>query len=183
MNIQPASLPHFFLKPGDMAFAEQSCVISTLLGSCVAITMTSRRLGIGAICHALLPACQDRNRCNGCTELFRHVECSIRGMVEAFLVRGVPCSGIEAKLFGGADMFRTDTARDGGYSVGRQNIDKARNTLAAEGIRLVAADVGGTQGRKIIFYPHTGEVFLRRLTSMALAGGMSAARRARGQVS
>jgi chemotaxis protein CheD len=160
------SLPYHFLKPGELIVAEEPCIISTLLGSCVAVTMVSRRIGFGAICHALLPSCAEGNGCD-CTERFRHVECSIRGMIEAFRDRGVPCSGIEAKVFGGADMFRSGSGADGRATVGRQNVARANLILAAEGIRIAAFDVGGRQGRKIFFYTQTGDVYLRRLSGMA----------------
>lgn len=165
MNSPPAELPYFFLKPGDMAIAEEPAIIATLLGSCVAVTMISRRSGIGAVCHALLPTCREKDRCRHCPERFRHVDCAIRAMIEAFGQRGVPRSGIEAKLFGGADMFQTSLDGDGKNSVGRQNVARAREVLACEGVRLGAADVGGLRGRKIFFNTATGEVFLRRLDS------------------
>jgi chemotaxis protein CheD len=159
MNAPLSSLPSYFLKPGEMFVAEEPCVVSTLLGSCVAVTMAGR--GIGAICHALLPSCRGGEE--ECAERFRHVECAVAGMVEAFARRGVPTGAIEAKLFGGAEMFRTGQAG----SVGRQNIDRAGAMLAAAGIRVTAEDVGGERGRKILFCPHTGEVFMRRLNGMA----------------
>ena len=48
-------------------------------------------------------------------------------------------------------------------TVGRQNIAMAQQLLQEEGLVPRVADVGGRQGRKLIFYPHTGEVFLKRL--------------------
>jgi len=166
MNAASTNLPTLFLKPAEMFIAEQPCVISTLLGSCVAITMVSRRIGVGAICHALLPSCRTKDRCD-CPERSRYVDCAIRGMIEAFRSRGVPRSGIEAKVFGGAEMFHAGAGEGGGGSVGRQNISKALELLAAEGIRIAASDVGGLHGRKIYFYPQTGEVFLKRLNGLA----------------
>jgi chemotaxis protein CheD len=162
MTAPPSSVPYLFLKPGELVIAEQPCVVSTLLGSCVAVTMVSRRIGVGAICHALLPSCKAKDRCS-CPERFRQVDCAIRGMIEEFARRGVPCSGIEAKIFGGAEMFHTGREEDGEGSVGRQNVVKAREVLAAAGVRIAAFDVGGLQGRKIFFCTHSGEVFLRRL--------------------
>lgn len=173
MNSSPVPLPYFFLKPGDMAISEEPGIIATLLGSCVAVTMLSRRSGMGAVCHALLPTCREKDQCHRCPERFRHVDCAIRGMIEAFVRRGVSRGGIEAKLFGGADMFRTPLDTDGKNSVGRQNIERAREILRMEGVRLAAADVGGTQGRKIFFNTGSGEVFLRRLNGIDSRGTLS----------
>ncbi len=156
------TLPTFFLKPGELFFAEEPCIVSTLLGSCVAVTMTSRRARFGAICHALLPSCRDRGSCD-CPERFRYVACAVRGMIDAFARRGVPAASIEAKIFGGAEMFPTGR----GASVGSQNVARACELLAAAGVRVAAVDAGGEQGRKIVFLPQTGEVFLRRLDGVA----------------
>ncbi len=158
MTVPTDSLPTLLLKPGELFIVEEPCVVWTLLGSCVAVTMVSRRIGVGAICHALLPSCKPQDRCD-CPERFRYVECAIRGMLREFACRGVPYAAIEVKLFGGADMFHGP----GGDGVGGQNIAKAKNVLAEEGMQVSAFDGGGLQGRKILFYPHTGEVFLRRL--------------------
>jgi chemotaxis protein CheD len=99
-------------------------------------------------------------------------------MLAMFRERGISCPAIEAKLFGGADMFTNEPKRKAdGYraTVGKLNIAKAKELLAAEGIRIMAADVGGGQGRKILFRPHTGEVYLQRMNRIVdrEAGGDS----------
>jgi chemotaxis protein CheD len=86
-------------------------------------------------------------------------------MVMAFDRYGVPRSEIEVKCFGGADMFTQKNADSGLVSIGKQNIITAEKTLASEGLTLRVKDVGGRQGRKILFYTHTGEVLLKRLSS------------------
>ena len=44
-----------FLLPGDFYFGNEYRVIKTLLGSCVSITMWSKRLKLGGMCHYKLP--------------------------------------------------------------------------------------------------------------------------------
>ena len=68
------------------------------------------------------------------------------------------------KCFGGADMFSRPIEKSGLLSVGRQNSETADEVLKSEGLTLVTRDVGGLQGRKILFYTHTGEVLMKRLT-------------------
>jgi chemotaxis protein CheD len=91
-------------------------------------------------------------------------------MLAMFTERGISRAAIEAKVFGGADMFPNEPARkDASYkAVGRMNIAKAEELLGEEGIRIIAADVGGVQGRKILFRPNTGEVFLQRMNKMVV---------------
>ena len=151
-----------FLKPGEFVLSDHPMVVTTLLGSCVAVTMFNPRLQLGAICHALLPACRKDLPCSqGEPEAGRFVECAIRLMLEGFTARGVLKGEIEAKLFGGSDMFETIDGRR--LSVGKQNQEMALKALEEASVKIVTRDLGGPRGRKIIFHTHTGEVFLKRL--------------------
>ena len=148
-------LESIYLKPGELAVAERPALVSTVLGSCVAVTLFSPRLGVGAICHAMLPLAEGRDG-------FKYVDSSLLHMLAQFERLRVPKRELTVKLFGGADMFEPGLP-NGGLSVGRQNIQAATALLRQEGLPVVAEDTGGRQGRKLLFYTHTGEVLLKRL--------------------
>jgi chemotaxis protein CheD len=159
------SIREVYLKPGEVIISDKASSISTVLGSCVSVTMFSRQFNIGAICHNLLPACKDRHSCSGpCSESFRYVECTIERMAQEFSARGVDRRSIEVKLFGGSDMFNACGVRNSALSVGKQNVEMALRILNELGMKPVASDTGGKRGRKIIFHTHTGEVYLKRLS-------------------
>lgn len=159
-----------FLKPGEIYFAERPTLISTLLGSCVAVTMFCPGLRTGAICHGLLPACKGKKPCERlefCREGVRYVDCSIMRMLGWFMEYGITREEIDVKVFGGSDILsapeiKTET------SVGRQNIAVAFEVIEKEMLSVSAVDVGGLQGRKILFSSNTGEVFLKRLRNFEL---------------
>jgi chemotaxis protein CheD len=46
---------NIFLKPGALYISEKPAIVSTILGSCIAVTIFNKRLKVGGICHALLP--------------------------------------------------------------------------------------------------------------------------------
>ena len=48
-------------------------------------------------------------------------------------------------------------------TVGRKNIETALRILRNRNLDLTGFDVGGTMGRKIHFYTHTGQVWLKRI--------------------
>jgi chemotaxis protein CheD len=146
-----------FLKPGEIYFSEQPSIVSTVLGSCVSVTMFSPERHIGAICHAVLPEEREAG------EAFRYVDSSILTMLEGFDRYGIPRSHIEVKLFGGAEMLPPGPVRRKDSSVGRQNIEIAMQVVERENLQLVASDLGGVHGRKIFFNTHTGEILLKRL--------------------
>lgn len=162
------------LKAGEMHYSVRPSLVVTVLGSCLSVTMHAPRLGIGGICHSLLPLCEDRRRCTGgCAEGFRYVDCSIRRMIRLFDKAGAARSELEVKCFGGADLFSRPIEKPNLLSIGRQNAATAEKILKHEGLRIRKKDVGGLHGRKIYFYSHTGEVLLRRLTRTGDPGSES----------
>lgn len=173
MNSAPnEKYPLIYLKPGEMHISETPSVVVTVLGSCLAITMFNRRIGLGAISHGLLPECSSKKLCtDDCTYRLKFVDCSIKQMLKHFDRHTIKRHEIEVKCFGGADMFGKKPQKAEIVSVGKQNIITAKRLLEEEGLRLSSIDVGGLQGRKLLFYTHTGEVLLKRLTPRDMTDG------------
>lgn len=164
MSLYDKGLDSIYLKPGEFYFGESPVVVSTILGSCVSVTMYHPISRTGAICHGLLPRCGGKKSCDGtCLERFRYVDCSIEKMIRRFDVLGFNRGDIEVKIFGGADMFGVRSTNTRCGSVGMENVMVAKAIIKKAGLRVEAFDTRGNQGRKILFLPHTGEVFLKRL--------------------
>lgn len=155
------NLPKIYLKPGEMAVCDYPAEVTTVLGSCVALALFSLPHRLGALCHAMLPYGHHRRDASN-AELFRYVDTSLYYMLDYFARRRIDKREIQIKLFGGADMFDAKIAARTG-TVGHQNLKAAHEVLRHKGLTLVAEDVGGCSGRKILFYPHTGDVYLKRL--------------------
>jgi chemotaxis protein CheD len=146
-----------FLTPGEIYVSQRPSIVSTVLGSCVSVTMFNSERRIGAICHAVLP----EEKTPG--EAFRYVDSSILVMLKSFDRNGISRCEIEVKLFGGSDILPNDGGNGKKKTVGRQNIEAALRAVERERLRLVASDLGGTQGRKIFFNTYSGEIFLKRI--------------------
>lgn len=157
--------PAHHLKPGELVITGRPMLVSTILGSCVSVTMFNPRFG-GAICHGMLPSCGRKDFCHHCGEEFRYVDCAVRAMIGAFSRRRIAPEEIEVKLFGGSDMLSHSEERMTA-SVGRQNIDTALKLLTENGFVILVSDVGGKRGRKIFFDTGTGAVHLKRLNTIA----------------
>jgi len=157
-------LESIYLKPGEFHFGENPAVVSTILGSCVSVTMFHPGSGTGAICHGLLPRCGGKKSCNGtCLEGFKYIDCSIKRMIKKFDALGINRVDIQVKIFGGSDMFGTGSSDVLSKTIGMENVMVANTMIEKAGLRVAAFDTRGNQGRKILFFPHTGEVFLKRL--------------------
>ena len=146
-----------FLKPGEMYLGEESAEVSTILGSCVSVTMFCRRTRIGAICHALLPS----GRAPVDSDKFRYVDSAILHMLHMFEKMGVRSGELEIKLIGGADVLERGSGN--AVTVGRKNIETAIKILKEKNLELTGSDVGGTRGRKVHFSTRTGKVLLERI--------------------
>ena len=158
-----------FLKPAHLYFTAGSMVITTILGSCLTMTMFSRRTGVAAACHAVLPACNEKSCPAGrCRDIGRYVACVIPEMLRRYGKLGVEPGELEIKMFGGADMIMVKKESWTGENerVGRKNILMARELIQKNRLKLKNADVGGTLGRKLFFDTDTGEVLLKRLSGI-----------------
>ena len=161
------NLPTVYLKPGEIYFSDKPTMVSTVLGSCVSVTMFSASSCIGAICHGLLSNCKnnDAKICakGQCMERYKYVDCSIYEMLKKINAAGLKKSELEVKFFGGSEMITSKDKKPGWKTVGQENIMTAARIIQSEGLNLISYDVGGTAGRKIHFNTGTGEVFLKRL--------------------
>ena len=146
-----------FLMPGELFVTREPTMISTVLGSCVSVAMFSPRFKVGGMCHALLP----ENGAISGSDPQRFVDHAIVHMVREFAKLGIQRKDILVKLFGGSDVLPTANSA---VTVGTQNVKKAREIIKREKLRLVAQDVRGEQGRKILFNTVTGEILLKRVT-------------------
>jgi chemotaxis protein CheD len=153
-------LPTVYLKPAEISICDKPTKVVTVLGSCVSVIMFNRRLRLGAICHGTLPRSRKGGACTGfCDEAFKFVNCSMRYMIETFRRYGVMSSEIEVKLFGGADTLASKREN----TIGSQNVRMALQVITEQRLKVTAADVGDAFGRKVIFFSHTGEVYVKRL--------------------
>lgn len=145
-----------YLHPGDVHVADGACVITTILGSCVAVCLTESGSNIGGVNHFLLP--QQRAGEGSST---RYARGAIDQLVERMLSLGARRSRITAKLFGGANVLAAFS--EGVMHIGAANVDIARTLLASHGIPIAAEDVGGTRGRRLVFSSHDGSASVQRL--------------------
>lgn len=152
------------LNIGDMVLGKAPHTISTLLGSCVAITMYAPSHQIGAMCHSALPKCRSAHRCNsGCGQAGKHVECAIRVMLNHFKKHHIAAEDIQVKLFGGANVLSQGRKKNDNWLIGAKNEKTARRSISRSGLTIKATDTGGTQGRKILFDINTGKVSVAKI--------------------
>jgi chemotaxis protein CheD len=70
-------------------------------------------------------------------------------------------ANLEIKVFGGGLINAALT------DVGAKNIEFVHEFLENEGYRIASEDVGGSYARRVMFKPHSGRAFIKRLDSAA----------------
>jgi len=165
VKLPRTDLPRRYLKAGDLMICRSSCEVTTVLGSCVAVTFFSSRLGLGGICHAMLPSPRhgdDEEAILG-EQRWKYVSYSLAELIQCFSQPGLPAADVEVKIFGGGHLLARSTDGEGGANVGANNVALARRLLAEAGFKIAAGDVGGPHGRKVVFNTLTGAVHMKLL--------------------
>jgi len=158
--LRDSYLASVYLQPGELSICEEPTQVITVLGSCVSVTMFNPRSKIGAICHGTLPRCKVKKECHSaCAQAFKFMDCAIHYMLGRFREYGIANNEIEIKIFGGADTLRSKSSN----TIGSQNIKITLDIMGDNKLRVIAADVGDSFGRKVVFLSHTGVVYLKRL--------------------
>lgn len=145
-----------YLHPGQLHVALEPTIVTTILGSCVAVCLWEPALRIGGINHYLLPVGL-KTAASG----LRYGNVAIEHLLESLARAGARPAGLRAKIFGGACVL--DAMRGKENHLGSKNVEIARKALADAGIPVMASDVGGARGRKLIFLPHEGSVQVKLL--------------------
>lgn len=148
-----------YLFPGTIFAHREQHLVTTVLGSCVAVCIWHPKAEVGGINHYLLPLWNGEG-----LPTPKYGNVAIIRLIEK--VRAIAGEGeLVAKVFGGASMW---ARTEGALAVGERNVELALHVLAEEKIKIVSQDVWGEMGRKIIFDTRTGSVLLRRNPNVAM---------------
>jgi len=77
------------------------------------------------------------------------------------LASGAKLKDIQAKVFGGSQPGIVFTSSV--ECLGDRNVQITLNFLKVQGIHLLEKEVGGTQGRKVVFQTDDGRVWAQQL--------------------
>lgn len=124
---------------------ERDCIMTTILGSCIAACVFDPVAGVGGMNHYLLPGEEKKGDGN-----LRYGVNSMELLLNSMIKMGARHENMHAKVFGGAKMY------DGGREIGAKNAAFAKWFLENEGIPVEMSCVGGQLGRKVRFWPVGG---------------------------
>lgn len=147
-----ADLPKHSVIAGQTCALETPGVISTILGSCVAVCLYDPVLKVGGMNHFMLPAKTNEQGASA-----RYGLHAMELLITAIMKLGGQRHRLLAKAFGGADVLNMQSEF---CQIGRKNVEFIRSFLKTEDFPLVAHKLGGNRPLRIHFQPHTGRVFV-----------------------
>jgi chemotaxis protein CheD len=150
------------IHQGDcLVGGDEDLTFSTILGSCVSACVRDTEAQIGGMNHFLLaePSGNAKDRYGASA---RYGAFAMEQLINKVLSRGSGRkTNLEIKVFGGGLINSALT------DVGAKNVEFVHEFLSNEGYFLAGEDVGGAFARRVMFKPHSGRAFVKRLDSAA----------------
>lgn len=143
-------MKQFYLLPGEWAFSSEPTIISTILGSCVAVALYDYKLKFGALNHYLLPEVMPDEKPSA-----RYGAVAMPAIIDAMLDHGSNKKSLQAKVYGGGNVL---SGVEIGVGIGVLNVEFAIRYLEKSKIPILEKNVGGKQSRKIMLNTSTFDV-------------------------
>ncbi|HNY12270.1 MAG TPA: chemotaxis protein CheD [Candidatus Wallbacteria bacterium] len=129
----------------EMRIAHALAFFRTVLGSCIGVFVYDIKLKIGGLLHLMLPEHPDSDNFN----VAKYADSGIPALIEAVCREGANRKNLICKLSGGAKMF-SGFSSNSIVDIGSRNQAAVSEKLKELGLRVVASDLGGETGRKIL---------------------------------
>lgn len=157
-------VPAAKILPGEFYVSRHGEMIVTVLGSCISACIRDVQLGVGGMNHFMLPqkgAHSTDNWGEAANSALRYGNWAMEYLINEILKLGGTRRNLEIKVFGGANVLTNMT------DIGERNIDFIRKYVYQENFEIKAQDVGDIYPRKVLYFPDTGAVKIRKLRETA----------------
>ena len=152
------------ILPGEFFVTRSDEAITTVLGSCIAACIRDPATRIGGMNHFMLPEDGSPGKSSWIDGpgglATRYGSYAMESLINELMKLGARRDRLEVKLFGGGRILSSMT------DVGRKNITFAKDFLKLEGFKISAEDVGDIYPRRVVYFPATGVVMLKRLRAL-----------------
>ena len=153
------------ILPGEYYVTTNDEIIATVLGSCVSACIRDPLMRIGGMNHFMLPVSgsyQSSVRAASDSDANRYDNFAMEKLINDILKNGGRREHLEIKLFGGGKVIQHMKEAD----IGNRNIIFVRDYLKTEGFTITAEDLGDIYPRKIVYYPMSGRVQVKKLRNI-----------------
>jgi chemotaxis protein CheD len=149
------------ILPGEYYVTNQpNEAVATTLGSCVSACIRDKVFGIGGMNHFMLPAKDDQASGAWMDSATRYGSFAMEHLINDILKNGGNRNNLEVKLTGGGQIIANMS------NVGERNIQFVLDYLNVENIDVVVEDLGDIFPRKVMYYPASGRLRIKRLRTL-----------------
>lgn len=134
--------------------------VATTLGSCVSACIRDKVFGIGGMNHFMLPKNSEHASVDWMDSATRYGGYAMEHLINDILKNGGNRKNLEIKLTGGGKIMTSMS------DVGARNIDFVLEYLLTEQLDIVVQDLGDIYPRKVMYFPATGRLRVKRLRSL-----------------
>lgn len=158
-----ASRKHVIAKilPGEVYVTKNHELISTILGSCIAVCMRDRINKVGGMNHFKLPTAGNKTKSSNDANYGLY---AMELLINEIMKNGGLRQNLECHVFGGGKVIAAIKS-----DIGNKNIAFVNGFLKEERIPVVQRETGGTSGMQVYFHPITGHAYSSRLDEKASA--------------
>ncbi len=161
ISVDPAEgITTIKILPGEFYVSQKDERIETVLGSCISACVRDPIAGVGGMNHFMLPVNKSHQSAQELSDANRYGNFAMENLVNALLSLGARRERLEFKLFGGGRIMGSMT------NIGWYNIGFAFDYVYTEGFKIISQDIGDIYPRKVLYYPLSGRVRVRRLNAM-----------------
>jgi chemotaxis protein CheD len=147
------------VKMGSFSVSDSTeSMLTTFVGSCVAVCMYDPVARVGALAHIMLP--DSRGRSVPEENEAKYADHAIRAMLQRMTSVGAEKERIISKIVGGAKMFSNENAEDGIFNIGERNCSSVKKLLEQMKIPLLGEKIGAHSGRWVKLELATGRVMV-----------------------
>jgi len=151
------------LLPGEYYVTRNGEMCTTVLGSCVSACVRDSRLKLGGMNHFMLPL----DGSNGtsawgatASAATRYGNVAMERLINDILKLGGRREDLELKLVGGGRVLAEMTT-----DIGKRNIDFVREYVRDEGFKVLGEDLGDVYARKVVYFPESGRIRVRKINA------------------
>ncbi len=152
------------ILPGEYYVTINNEAVATVLGSCVSACIRDKVSKVGGMNHFMLPVEHSTSsgawKDTGTGAATRYGNYAMEHMINDILKNGGRRENLEVKVFGGGKILAQMT------DIGMRNINFVRDYIKTEGLKLLTADLGDIYPRKVIYFPESGKVKVKKLRSL-----------------
>lgn len=151
------------LLPGEYYVTRNGEMVTTVLGSCVSACVRDARLRVGGMNHFMLPLDGSQGTSawgQAASAATRYGNVAMERLINDILKLGGRREDLEIKLVGGGRVL-AEMSTD----IGARNIAFVRDYVRDEGFKVLGEDLGDVFARKVVYFPESGRIRVRKLNA------------------